>query len=165
MTMETNETTSNVNFRLKKFLIGEIITTYNKKRQKTGIKISTSRDVYRLVKRLFRDGEIDHREKVYAVFLSRRNEVLGWQLQGLGGISGASCDLRITFQTALLCNASSIILAHNHPSGNLTASQSDIDLTRKAKQFGKLIGMEILDHIIITSNSYLSLADEGLMGT
>lgn len=161
--MENHETTSEIDFQLEKFLVAEVITTYNRRKKKTQIKITTSQDCHRLVKRLFKDDEIEHRERMYSVYLSRRNEVLGWQLQGLGGVSGTVCDLKIVFQTALLCNASGVILAHNHPSGNLKPSQSDIDLTRKASSFGRFIEMQVLDHIILTSEGYFSFADEGMM--
>lgn len=157
------ENISENELRLKKFLVGEIITTYNRRRKKTGIQVSTSSDCYQLIRRLFKDSDMEHRERMYAVFLSQRHEVLGWQLQGIGGLSGTYCDLKVVFQTALLCNSASIILAHNHPSGNLKPSGADIDLTKKASGFGKFIGMTVLDHLIITIEGYSSFADEGLI--
>lgn len=161
--MKTLEPITEVDFQTEKFLVAEIVTTYNRRKQKTSIKVTTSNDCHRLVKRLFKDDEIEHRERMYAVYLSRRNEVLGWQLQGLGGVSGTACDLKVVFQTGLLCNTSAIILAHNHPSGNLKPSQSDIDITRKAKDFGRFIEMQILDHLIVTLEGYYSFSDDGMI--
>jgi DNA repair protein RadC len=79
-----------------------------------------------------------------------------------GGISGVVVDPKLIFQTALKCNSSSIIL-HNHPSGNLEASDADFKLTKKIVEIGKVLDLPVLDHIIFTSESYYSLADKGEM--
>ena len=78
-------------------------------------------------------------------------------------MSGTVADPKLIFAAALKACASSIILAHNHPSGNLKPSQSDIDLTRKLKDGGKLLEIQMLDHIIVTTEGYYSFADEGLV--
>lgn len=80
-----------------------------------------------------------------------------------GGMCGTIADPRVIFAAALKACATSIILAHNHPSGNLQPSQSDIDLTNKLKAAGKLLDIEVLDHIILAEDTYLSFADEGIM--
>jgi DNA repair protein RadC len=161
--MNTSETLTQTDFQLEKFLIGEIITTYNRKRKKTGIFIRNSRDIYNVVIRLYKQEDIEHRERMFAVFLNRRHEILGWQLQSLGGLSGTVCDPKMLFQSALLANAASIILVHNHPSGNLSPSQEDISLTRKVKEGGKLLEIQLLDHLILNESTYCSLADEGYL--
>jgi DNA repair protein RadC len=80
-----------------------------------------------------------------------------------GGLSGVVVDPKLIFQTALKCNSNSIILCHNHPSGNLKASNADLKLTNKMVEIGKLLDLPVLDHIIFTSESYYSLADNGEM--
>src|SRR5690349_925412 len=132
-------TVSELNFELENYFIGEVVTTYDRKKKKTGLFVSTSSDAERVMRRFFKKEEIEHREKMFAIFLSRRNEILGWQLQSIGGTAGTVCDPKVLFQSAILCNAAAIILAHNHPSGNPKPSQADIDLTKKVKEFGKLI--------------------------
>ena len=78
-----------------------------------------------------------------------------------GGVSGTVADPKLIFTAALKANACGIIMAHNHPSGNLKPSQSDNDLTRKIREGAKLLEMQLLDHIIVTTESYYSYADEG----
>ena len=92
---------------------------------------------------------------------NRANNVLGSFLVGIGGISGVVVDPKLVFQAALKANASGIILAHNHPSGNRTPSQADIDLTKKVKAAGNFLEIALLDHLIILPEGYYSLADEG----
>jgi hypothetical protein len=91
------------------------------------------------------------------------NKVLGIFTAGKGSITGVLCDPKIIFQAALLANATSIILAHNHPSGSLKASQADLDMTKKIKAGAQLLEIELLDHLILTSEAYFSFADNGLL--
>ncbi len=97
------------------------------------------------------------------MLMNRANKVLGLFEVSTGGISGTVADPKIIFTAALKGGASGIIVAHNHPSGNLTASQSDIDLTRKLKEAGKFLEIQLLDHVIVTTEGYFSFADEGLI--
>jgi DNA repair protein RadC len=80
-----------------------------------------------------------------------------------GGISGTVLDTRVIFQGALLANASSLIIFHNHPSSNLKPSKADKDITNKIKKAGELLDIILLDHLIITEHSYYSFADEGIL--
>ena len=80
-----------------------------------------------------------------------------------GGVSGTVADPKLIFAAAIKANACGIILAHNHPSGNLHPSQADIDLTKKMKEGGKLLEIQLLDHVIVTTEGYSSLADEGFI--
>jgi DNA repair protein RadC len=89
--------------------------------------------------------------------------VLGYQLISLGGISGTVVDVRCIYQAALKASASSILLAHNHPSGNSEPSDADIKITKKLKDAGKLLDITLLDHLILLPEGYTSLADEGLL--
>ncbi len=101
-------------------------------------------------------------EEFYVLYLNRSNVLLHMEQVSKGGVSGTIADGKIIFKTALMHQASAMILAHNHPSGNLKASDSDIRLTKNLRQFGKLIGIEILDHVIFTDNGYLSLSEENI---
>jgi len=123
-------------------------------------KIGSSKDVYELLKSELLD--IPH-EEFWVLMLNRANRVIKKQQISQGGVSGTIADPKLIFKMALEELASGIILAHNHPSGNLTASQADIDLTRKLKEGGKLLEIQILDHIIIAGKKYYSFADEGIL--
>jgi DNA repair protein RadC len=104
---------------------------------------------------------VDHFESFKILLVNRANRVLGIKTIGIGAISGCIADPRLIFQTAILANASGIVLIHNHPSGNLKPSQADRNITNKIQEAGKLLDIVILDHIILTSESYYSFADEG----
>lgn len=101
-------------------------------------------------------------ESFYIITLNRANSITGINLISIGGMSGTTADGKVIFRNALLNNAQAIILAHNHPSGQNKPSESDIELTKKMAEFGKLIDCPVLDHIILMPNStYYSFADEG----
>jgi len=97
------------------------------------------------------------------LLLNRANKVLGITTISEGGLSGTVTDIRLIFQYAIKGNASGIIVAHNHPSGNQNPSESDLKITQKIKEAGNLLDIQLLDHIILTPESeiYRSLADEG----
>jgi DNA repair protein RadC len=124
-------------------------------------KVVTSGDAYECLKDIF--PSLDYREYFYILCLNRNNKVLGYCQISAGGLCGTVADVRIIMQTALKSSATSIVLAHNHPSGNLIPSESDKDLTKKIKEGGKVLDIAVLDHLILTSESYFSFADEGLM--
>jgi DNA repair protein RadC len=123
-------------------------------------KITGSKDIYELLKADLLD--IPH-EAFWIVLLNRANRVIKKHQISHGGVAGTVADPKIIFKIALEELASGVILAHNHPSGNLNASQADIDLTRKLKESGKLLEIQVLDHVIIAGKKYMSFADEGLM--
>lgn len=123
-------------------------------------KITGSKDVYELLKGDLMD--IPH-EEFWIILLNRANRVIRKAQISQGGVAGTVADPKIIFKTALEDLASGIILAHNHPSGNLTASQADIELTKKLKGGAKLLEMQVLDHIIVGGQNYFSFADEGLI--
>ncbi|WP_207427875.1 DNA repair protein RadC [Pedobacter sp. SYSU D00535] len=123
-------------------------------------KITGSRDIYQLLNRYFSD--LNH-EEFWILLLNRANGVLSRHLISKGGQSGTIADPKIIFKSALENNAASIILAHNHPSGNLKPSQADISLTRKLREAGSFLDIAVLDHLIFTNSSYFSFADEGLL--
>lgn len=102
-------------------------------------------------------------EEFWVLLLNRANEVMRPVQISAGGVSGTVADTRIIFKQAIEHLASAIILCHNHPSGNLTPSQADKDLTRKLKDAGRLLDIPVLDHLIFTDKAYLSFADEGIL--
>ena len=102
-------------------------------------------------------------EEFWILILNRANKLISKEPISRGGINATVVDVRMIFKPAILQNASSIILAHNHPSGNLKPSEDDIKLTRKLKDAGKLMDINVIDHIIIGDNNYFSFADEGLI--
>ncbi|WP_041258090.1 JAB domain-containing protein [Fibrella aestuarina] len=115
------------------------------------------------VLRHYWSGHMEWREEFYILLLNQANEVLAVYRVSEGGISYTCTDLRVIFQVALGVNATGVILAHNHPSGNLTPSQPDKDETRKIRDAGNLLNIKVLDHLILTSTTYLSFADDGLL--
>lgn len=123
-------------------------------------RVNASADVYDLLKADLQD--IPH-EAFWIVLLNRANRVIKKHQISQGGVAGTVADPKLIFKVAVEELASGIILAHNHPSGNLTASQADIDLTKKLKESGKLLDIQVLDHIIIAGKTYFSFADEGLL--
>jgi DNA repair protein RadC len=123
-------------------------------------KIGSSKDAYDLLKAELLD--IPH-EEFWILLLNRANRVVKKNQISQGGVAGTVADPKIIFKMALEELASGIILAHNHPSGNLNASQADIDLTKKLKEAGKLLEVQVLDHLIIAGQRYFSFADEGLL--
>lgn len=124
------------------------------------MKIARSNDIYIYLSEKF--YELKH-EEFYIILLNRANEIIHKEQISKGGLSGTIADGKIIFKIALDYLASSIILCHNHPSGQIKPSKEDLLLTSKLIDFGKMIELPILDHIIFTDNGYFSFADEGLM--
>ena len=102
-------------------------------------------------------------EEFWVLLLNRANRVMKKKRISEGGVSGTVADPKIIYKFALEELACGVIVAHNHPSGNLTASQSDIDLTKKLKEAGKFLEVQLLDHLIVAGQKYFSFADEGLV--
>lgn len=122
-------------------------------------KITCARDAYNVLKPHLMD--LPH-EEFWVILMNRANQVIRAVQISAGGVSGTVADPKIIFKAALEHLASSMILAHNHPSGNLTPSQADKDLTRKMKEGGRLLDIPVLDHLIVSDKTYLSFADEGI---
>jgi len=121
-------------------------------------KIASSKDAFELLRGDLMDLP---KEEFWVLLLNRANRVIAKRRISEGGVSGTVADPKIIFKLALEELASGIIVAHNHPSGNLSASQQDIDLTRKLKEGGKLLEIQLLDHIIVAGTRYYSFADNG----
>lgn len=125
-------------------------------------KISTSQDVYAVLQRHWNYDTIEYVEEFKIMLLNRANRVLGIVDISVGGMAGTIADPKVIFTAALKCAASSIILVHNHPSGNLRPSQADIDLTNRLREGGKLLDIMVIEHIILSSEGYFSFSDEGV---
>ena len=154
----------NTKDQTKQFQVAEILLSY-----KSSVlpslrpKITSSRDAYKILTENWDQNKIEFVEQFKVLLLNRANKVLGMFEVSSGGVSGTVADPKLIFAAAIKGNASGIIMSHNHPSGNLQPSQADIDLTRKMKEGGKVLEIQLLDHIIITTESYYSFADEGLI--
>lgn len=126
-------------------------------------KISTSHDVKNVFMNSWDLSRLELQEQFKVLFVNRANRVLGIFELSSGGTAGTVADPKLIFIAALRVGAHGILMAHNHPSGNLQPSQSDIDLTRKVKEAGKLLDIQLMDHLILTVEGYYSFSDEGLM--
>jgi len=122
-------------------------------------KITSSKTVFDLMNPII--GDLPH-EEFWILYLNNSNKVMYKSQLSKGGITGTVVDIRILFKTAFEQNAISLILCHNHPSGILKPSEADKQITHKIKEAGKALDINILDHLIITSTSYFSFADEGI---
>ncbi|WP_396176977.1 DNA repair protein RadC [Flavobacterium sp.] len=123
-------------------------------------KITSSKAVFDIMHPII--GELVH-EEFWVLYLNNSNKVIYKSQLSKGGITGTVVDVRIVFKTAFEQNAVGIILCHNHPSGILKASEADKQITQKIKDAGKTLDINVLDHLIITNNDYLSFADEGIL--
>lgn len=122
--------------------------------------IKSSRDAYNVIAPILMD--LTH-EEFWILLLNRANRVMKRVKISSGGTSGTVVDSKVVFKAALEHTASSIILCHNHPSGNTRPSQADLDITRKLKSAGQTLDIAVLDHLIITDRGFYSFADEGKM--
>jgi DNA repair protein RadC len=122
--------------------------------------IRSSSDVKDLILPYFAD--LTH-EEFFCIFLNRANKIIKIDQLSKGGISGTVTDVRLIFKNAVLLTASGVIVAHNHPSGNLIPSESDVKITTKIKEAGNLLDIQLLDHLIIYDSNYYSFADNGLL--
>ena len=125
-------------------------------------KITTSKDAESIFREIWSAG-MEFKEEFYVILLNRANKVLGWYKVSEGGMSGTVVDPKLIFSIALKGLACSIVLAHNHPSGNLQPSSQDITLTKRLKAAGELLEIPVLDHLILSNEGFYSFSDEGMM--
>jgi DNA repair protein RadC len=126
-------------------------------------KITNSKSAFELLLANWDMDTIDLQEHFKVLFINRAGGVIGMYELSRGGMAATVVDNKLLFAAALKCVALSLVLAHNHPSGNTKPSKADELLTAQIKQGATLLGMQLLDHLIITSEGYLSFADEGLL--
>lgn len=123
-------------------------------------KITSSNAVFEFMQPII--GDLNH-EEFWVIYLNNSNKVLAKNQLSKGGFTGTLVDTRLVYKKALEIAATGLILCHNHPSGKLSASQSDKNLTKKIIEAGKVMDIKVLDHLIITEKSYFSFADEGVL--
>ena len=146
------------------FAVAEVRLVYKTKvKASERPQITKSADSFLVFKKHWNLETIDFLEHFKVMLLNRANRVLGIIEISKGGMAGTVADPKVIFAAAIKSAASSIILAHNHPSQNLNPSQADFNLTRKIKNGGELLDIGVLDHLIISSEGYYSFADEGLI--
>ena len=125
--------------------------------------VQSSTDAANILRILWEDGKMELVEQFKVLFLNRSNKVICIYNVSSGGVTGTVADPKLIFMAALKVNAVSIILSHNHPSGSLKPSKADEELTQKIKGAGAFLDIKVLDHVILSSESYFSFADEGLL--
>ncbi len=123
-------------------------------------KIKDSKSVFELMQPIIGEAAT---EEFWVIYLNNSHKIIKKTQLSIGGITGTVVDVRVAFKNALAHQATALILCHNHPSGTLKPSESDIQLTKKMKNAGETLDIKVLDHIIITEKSYFSFADEGLI--
>ena len=141
--------------------IPEISVSYTRVHNTPYPEIKTSKDVYSLFLHSWDTNTIELQEHFKVIFLNRAKRAFGMYCLSVGGITGTVVDIRLLFGIALKAAAISIIVVHNHPSGNITPSTNDKILTSRIVEAGKLLEITVLDHLIITPSAYYSFADEG----
>jgi DNA repair protein RadC len=125
--------------------------------------IQSSADAVGVLRSVWEDGKMELVEQFKVLFLNRANKVICMYNVSSGGITGTVADPRLILAAALKVNSVSMILAHNHPSGSLKPSKADEELTQKIKHAAGYFDIKVLDHVILSSDSYYSFADEGLL--
>jgi DNA repair protein RadC len=142
--------------------ISEISISYSSSKQKK-LKVANSKESYNILLNSWDRKTIELQEEFKILLLNRSNTVLGVYPLSKGGVSATVVDPKLVFAVALKCNASSIIISHNHPSGNLKPSEADKQLTQKLKTAGQYLDITLLDHIIITQEDFYSFADNDIL--
>ncbi len=134
-----------------------------KKKGTVKYNVIRSTEAANILRLIIGEDEILYREHFIILCLNRANNVINYCKISLGGLTGTVADPRIILQVALACNATSLILCHNHPSGSIKPSRADEEVTQRIKQAAALLDIKVLDHIIVTDDSFYSFLDEGLM--
>ncbi|MBN8702759.1 MAG: JAB domain-containing protein [Bacteroidetes bacterium] len=125
------------------------------------IKITTSKGAFEVLKQISDPDTLELREYFYVLCLNRANQVMGFYNLGIGSVAGCVVDIKHLIAVAIKTNSSSIIIGHNHPSGNLTPSKADERITQQIKEAARLFDIALHDHVIFTNENYFSFADEG----
>ena len=149
---------------IPEIVIPEIQVTYDRSTAKQFFaQISTSSDVADFIRSTFKN-DIELQEQMIVLYLNQANQVIGYYKHSRGAITATVADIRIILGVALRSASVACILSHNHPSGNTKSSRADDELTKKFKEAAALMDIKLLDHLIVTKDSYLSFADEDLLG-
>ena len=143
--------------------ISEIEITYRNTVPRNQMRtVTSSRDAVDAFRDIW-SNQMEHVEQFYILMINRANKVLGYTLIATGGVSATVVDPKIIFQDALKANASQIICAHNHPSGELKPSKEDDEITKQLKAAGETLGIKLLDHIIFNQKEYYSFLEKGIL--
>ena len=142
------------------FNVSEIKVAYSTN-ETSKVKIKSADDAFNVLVASWDMDTIELQEEFKILLLNRSNEVLGIYPLSKGGITGTIVDQRLIFAVALKCNATSIIIAHNHPSGKLLPSEADITLTKSIEKCVKLLEINLIDHLIVTKNGFYSFINNG----
>ena len=126
-------------------------------------KITCSNDAYHIIKNCFDEDTFFMQEQFIVLMLNNSNKVVGFYPLSSGGLTSTVVDVRLIFATAIKTLATAIIIAHNHPSGQTNPSGSDKHITEKIKKAGEVLDIKLLDHLIITDETYYSFADESIL--
>jgi len=145
--------------------IAEVSLIYRTKvKASERLQVKCSRDAYLIFMENWDMDSVEHIEEFKLMLMTKSNKVLGIASILKGGISGTVTDVRVILQYAIKANASGIIICHNHPSGNMQPGESDLKITKKIKESGNLMDIQLLDHLIIVpEEKYYSMADEGII--
>ena len=142
------------------YYVGEVKLSYHKKSMETRY-VRTAEEAYTILRPTFSDEDIEYRESFKVLLLNQNYKVLGWTTISNGGITETPADIRMILQSALLCNATCIMICHNHPSGSLVPSRDDDRLTEKIRKACEVMRIYLVDHLILTDNSYYSYREKG----
>lgn len=146
---------------MKKYNIPRIKMSYVSDSTRPTTKITGSADAAAMFRQTYEPGEMEMQEYFKVMYLNQARKIIGVQTVAMGGTAMCAVDAKIIFGGALTAKAAAIVLCHNHPSGNARPSIEDDQLTRKLRDGAKLLDIQILDHIILTSESHFSFADDG----
>ena len=140
----------------------EMSTIYKIEKDIPNVKVTQSSMVNEYIRKVY-PVPINEREAFVVLYLNNSNRTLGISVISIGGITGTLVDIRLILHYALLSMATGLILCHNHPSGSLQPSGADKTITKKVKEAAKLMDINLLDHLVITEDSYYSFADDGIL--
>ena len=151
--------TKNDSFLLKTETFNEVKIHYKRAIFNPDNIVKSSDDSERILRAFIDEERIDYKEFFWVLLLTNANQVIGISEIAVGNTTGVSVNIKEIYQLALLANSTSIIVAHNHPSGSLTPSHSDKKLTQKLTEASKLLDIHLLDHLILTSEGFVSFSD------
>jgi DNA repair protein RadC len=138
----------------------EVSAVYKPHQSIENIKVSSSQDVNDFIRNVY-PVAINIREAMMVLYLNNSNRTVGYSVASIGGITGTLVDIRLVLRDALLTQSTSLILVHNHPSGNLEPSQADLSLTDKVRKAALTMDIKLLDHLILTEDRFYSFSDFG----
>lgn len=145
-----------------KWAVAELTVSYEPIKENI-VKILSSQESHQVLLSMWDKELMDLQEQFSVFFLNRNNEMIGYKLITTGNLTSTIVDKKFIASLALSCMACSVIVAHNHPSGNLKPSKQDIDITKQLSEGMKLLDIKVIDHLILSSNGYYSFAEEGLI--